>query len=409
MKSFKVSAIVACMCLIGAVQAQTQPNILGEKNASVPEACTGVSSACLDAAVKAAKPKPHKAVAHAAVLPATGVAGLPEAKPGECYARIYYPAETKTETSKVLLHPATSRVDVIPGQTADEEQEVVVREASKRLEVVPATYKTVTEEVVVREASKRLEVVPATYKTVTEDVIVRAESKRMERVPGGFDEVSEQVLVTPAHSMWKKGVNIVDEKTKKDENGDVLCLVEVPAVYKTVSHRVPKPDTVREVVIPAVHKTVTRTVVDQPASTTEVAIPAVTKTVTRTVVDQPASSREIDIPAVTKMVKVTKVVSDPKENRVDTPAEYGEVSRTSVVRPAGWEWRSILCETNATPTKINEIQTALKDKGYPVASDGTDNLKSTLNSLNAFRQSQGIRTDGYITTDSLKALGVAAK
>jgi hypothetical protein len=368
MKAIKLSAVVVACAWgfgsVGGVWAQT--NILGDKKA-VPEQCTGVSAQCLDAAIaakqapKVVAAKAHKKAKVGGTLPVAGVDGIPEAVPGECYARIFYPEQTKTETTKVLKRAASSRLDLIPGQMADDEEQVTVREASKRLEVVPATYKTVTEEVVVRAASKRLE-----------------------RVPGGFEETSEQVLVSSAHSVWKRGVNITGVKTKQDANGDVLCLVEVPAVYKTVKHRVAKPDTVREI-----------------------EIPEVTKTVTKTVVDTPASTREIDIPAVTKMIKVVKEVSPPKENRVDTPAEYTEVSRTQVVRPAGWEWRSVLCETNATPAKIAEIQGALKKKG--VAVDATADLKGTLTALNDFRRSQNIRVDNYITVDSLKALGVGAK
>ena len=80
---------------------------------------------------------------------------LPNAKPGECYARVMIPAQFRTESSTV-----------------------VVREASERLSIVPAKYEWDTERVLVSDASVNFEVVPATYRTETEEFeLSPAESK----------------------------------------------------------------------------------------------------------------------------------------------------------------------------------------------------------------------------------------
>ena len=63
----------------------------------------------------------------------------PNAKPGECYARVFILPKYKTYT-----------------ETA------VMREASERVEIIPARYEWVTERILVKEASERLEVIPAT-------------------------------------------------------------------------------------------------------------------------------------------------------------------------------------------------------------------------------------------------------
>jgi len=146
----------------------------------------------------------------------------PNARPGECYARI-----------------------LLPEKYTSAEERVLVKEASETVSVIPATYDTVTERVLVKEASSRLEVVPATYETVSERVMVRPASKKIVKVPATFRTVSERVLDKPAYTVWKKGspsnfgsgANVVSQSV--NGTGEVMCLVEVPASYKTISKQNP--------------------------------------------------------------------------------------------------------------------------------------------------------------------------
>ena len=98
----------------------------------------------------------------------------PNAKPGECYARVLIPATYKTTTEKVIK-----------------------REASERLEVIPATYKWGTEKVLVREASTKVVPVPATYKWETERVLVKAASSKLVNVPAKYEWKTEKILEKP--------------------------------------------------------------------------------------------------------------------------------------------------------------------------------------------------------------------
>lgn len=291
---------------------------------------------------------------------------FPNAKPGECYAKAYIAPTFGTDTQQVLKRSASVKIDVTPAQYQEGSEQVLVREASKRLEVIPATYKT---------AEETIEVSPA--------------GKRLDRIPGATRTESEQALVKAARTYWKRGANpygFTPVAIRKDASGEILCLVEEPAVYKTVTHTVRDTDTFREVDIPAVSKTVRRTVVDQPAST-----------------------REVDIPAVYETVKTRKMVTPPQEVKTDIPTEYQTVTSTKQLTESRYEWRSILCETNATQPKIREIQAALKEKGFdPGPLDGVIRSR-TMGALNSFRQSKGLPTDSYLTVDSLAALGVAAK
>jgi peptidoglycan hydrolase-like protein with peptidoglycan-binding domain len=131
---------------------------------------------------------------------------------------------------------------------------------------------------------------------------------------------------------------------------------------------------------------VTRRVVDQPASFREEVIPAVFRTVSRQVVDVPASAREVEVPAQFETISYRVKVADGKT-----------------------EQRAILCDTNATPAKITEIQQALKAAGFdPGPMDGQ--LRAlTMQAVNAYQQAKGLPVDGYLNLETVKSLGVSPR
>ena len=115
-------------------------------------------------------------------------------------------------------------------------------------------------------------------------------------------------------------------------------------------------------------------------------VPAVYKTVTRQVVDQPASTREADL-----------------------PAQYDTLTSTMKVAEAREEWRSILCETNATPGKIKEIQQSLATAGYnPGPVDGVIRAQ-TMRAVNSYQVAKGLPVDAYLNIPTVKSLGVSPK
>lgn len=247
----------------------------------------------------------------------------PNPKAGECYARVLIPAQYRAVSEQVLT-----------------------RDAAEKIEIVPARYETIQETVLVREASTKLEVVPAVYGEVQEQVLVKPASKKIVQVPAEYETVTEQVLDKAAHTVWKKGPaatqasNVLSQTTT--DTGEIMCLVEVPATYKTIQKRV----------------------LVSPARTSEIEIPAEYKTVTKTVVKQPASTREVTIPAQYDTVTVTKLVAPAKENRIAVPAAYETVTRNDKVSDERMEWRQVMCEVNMTQSNVMALQRALADEGY---------------------------------------------
>jgi len=431
----------------------------------------------------------------------------PDAKPGECYARVMTPAQFETIQEKVMVKEATEEISIVPAQYETIEQNVEVTPESKKLVPVPAKYKNIVETIEVKPASsvwktslgkKALPVSqlllgavkaqgldvenatsgtcykeyyqPATYKIVEEDVIVQNErnetkvipakyedkeqeievippSKKVVEIPAEHEYVEEKVLIEEAKTVWKKGKNPAQKLT--GATGEIMCLVKVPAKYKTIKKLVVKsparteikeipaevktvkvkhlvtPATVEHTVIPAVHKTVKKRVPDTAASfmwtdaktgaekswrftgqrVCLVEAPAVTKDVKKVVLDTPATVTEEIIPATFKTVKVEKLVSEAKEVKTPIEAEYKMIDKRKKVTSSSMAWQRILCQTNMTKDVIKKIQIGLNEKGYKNGKPDGLLGRGTRSALDRYQKDNGLSTGG-LTYETLNSLSI---
>lgn len=282
----------------------------------------------------------------------------PDAKEGECYARVFIPGTTKRVANKVL-----------------------VKEATEKLVVVPAVYETITETVVTETEGERLEIIPAVYINETKTVVVEPEREVQETVEAIYEEAEEKVKIREAYTTWKKGegpIQRYDEAT-----GEIMCLVTVPAEYETVTKRVVK--------VPP--RTITRV------------IPAKTETLTVKVMKEPPKTRTINIPAKSREVSVQRLVTPASIRRIEIPAQYETVYEVQKAEQGKMEWRPILCNTNASPEMIRRLQVALREEGYnPGTIDGVLG-GGTMEAVRRYQRTKGI-AQGQLTIETLKDLGV---
>ena len=282
----------------------------------------------------------------------------PNAKAGECYARVFVPSKHRTVKKRVLK-----------------------TEASEKVTIIPAKYQWVEETILRKEASEVAKVIPARYEMVSEKVLVSQASEKWVTKPAVFKDVTEKMLVKEAHSDWKKGRGPIEKLNYS--TGEIMCLIEVPAEYKYVTKRVQvTPPTTEKVVIPAKYKTVEKRVM--------VEAPKLVKTT---------------IPAEYRTIKVKKVVTPPKEVRTVIPATYATVTQQEKVSEGHMEWRSILCETNTTADAVRDIQRALLAKGFnPGPIDGVIGSQ-TKAAVNSFQKAKGLAIGG-VTQETLRKLGL---
>ena len=282
----------------------------------------------------------------------------PGAKAGQCYARVLVPPAEETYTENVL-----------------------VREAAEKIDVVPADYEWGAETVLVKEASQKLEVIPAQYEWIEERILVKPERTELRVVPAQFRTETEEVLVQPARTYWKKGRGLIEKVD--NTTGEIVCLVQEPAVYKTVSRQVlVKPETVEEIQIPAEYETIRKMVLKKAATT-----------------------RSAEIPAEYEEIKVLKQTKAPGQQKSTIPAEYRTVTKRRTVRDSYLEWRQVLCETNMTTGTVSELQRALSAKGFdPGPIDGIYGPR-TRGAVTAFQKANNLPTGG-LTLTTLEKLRV---
>jgi hypothetical protein len=431
----------------------------------------------------------------------------PDAKPGECYARVVLPAQYETVEEKVMIKEASEEISIIPAEYGTAEEEIEVIPATKKLTPVPATYNEVTETIEVKPAirtwktslkKKALPVsktilaaagaggvdlnnsqpgdcykeyfVPRKFKKITEDILVRSEhnetevipaefeivektivikpaSKEIIEVPAVYEETEEQVLVEAEKTVWKKGQNPAQKVS--GATGEIMCLVKIPAKYKTIKKRVLKTPATTKIVevaeetqvievkklltdtqiknipMPAVYETIEKTQLESEATFSwhhaknevEDALkytghqiclteePAETKEVTKIVLDVPARIEEEAVPATYEVVAVQKLVTEAKEVKTPIEAEYKMMEKRKKISATHVGWKRILCQTNMNKDVISKIQSALNEKGYNAGEADGILGKGTKNALDKFQRDNNLATGG-ITYETLGALNI---
>jgi len=278
---------------------------------------------------------------------------LPDAKPGQCYAKVMIPAKYESKKEIVLVGEASEEIEPIPAVYQEMEEQVLVEKADTKLIPIPAEFETITDrielsprrtvwvdnldkkgipvspillnaaetggveldkaipgmcfreyytdpqfqavekEIMVNGESESISIVPAKYEWIEEKVQVKESAKKIVEVPAVYETITENVLVEPAKTVWKKGSGLIERID--NTTGEIMCLVEIPAQYKTFKKRVIK---------------------------------------------SPATIRVEEIPAVYKTVKVRNLVSPAKEERTIVPAEFTTVSTQVKIADASFLWHA---------------------------------------------------------------------
>ena len=122
-------------------------------------------------------------------------------------------------------------------------------------------------------------------------------------------------------------------------------------------------------------------------------------------IDTPERVVEDTVPPVFEKRRVREVVTPAHTETVEVPAVYHDVTRTRVTDAARPVWREVLCQKNASPAVIADIQKALASKGYdPGAVDGHIGSK-TVSAMQKFEADNNL-PQGQISIEAVKALGV---
>lgn len=340
--------------------------------------------------------------------------GPPNAQPGECYAKVEIPGETKVTRKQVLVTPATTKTETIPAKYKTVTEQVLLTPATTKTETVPATYKTVTKQVPVETRTvAETETKEAEYKTVTEQVLVKGAETKTVTVPAVYETVTERVKVKDAYTEWKPGGKVYAIGAEalggtilanRVTTSGVMCLVEIPAEYKTVTKRVlVTAEQTKEQESAPVYETVTRRVLVTPEETRVVPSETKMKEVSVRVVDQPATTRTIPVPATYETV-TRRVLDTPAVTRtVPVKAVYRQEVVRTPTGPGETKWVSVLCDVNATPDLVQSLQRALKVRSlYTGPIDGVIG-PLTRQAISKFQNGES----EILSIESAKSLGLS--
>ena len=321
------------------------------------------------------------------------------ARPGACYSRLLIPPKFDTYTDHVVVRQARSETHTVPEVTQLVEKDVMVQPARSVRHTIPAVTHTEMAVEVVRPATVHDEPVPAQYETRVQHVMVSPEHQVWVKSAG---YATGAALITPGDHQavryradgtlsWpgKDGGAVVPtsqetaDYLQRGSAQPIWCLQVIPAVYRDQQVRV-------EVT---------------PATVRRVEVPAVTRQVPHVVVDTPERVVEDTVPAVFEKRRVKEVVTPSHTETVDIPAVYKDETKTRVTDTARPVWREVLCQKNASPAVITDIQKALAAKGYdPGATDGHIGSK-TVSAMQKFEADNNL-PQGQISIEAVKALGV---
>jgi hypothetical protein len=171
--------------------------------------------------------------------------------------------------------------------------------------------------------------------------------------------VTEQVLVRDGYTVWRPGSTVAGYNANANSYGSTGYTAPPPSAYAG-SGAAPNPaygnlptkvlatgEVLCLVQVPPEYKTITKQVLETPGRTVDVPYPPETTVITRQVVDVPAHVEKRDIPGETKIIKVKICTPDQTQSQT-IPPEYKTVTKIKTVSPSKFEWKTVDCKTDVT-------------------------------------------------------------
>jgi len=219
---------------------------------------------------------------------------VPNARPGECYARMKTPA-----------------------QYSEVPRQITTAAPYKRARVQQAVFESDRKQVLVKDGFTKYVVTQPRFETRNEDLTVKPAYDRLEVVPARFAYTNETVKVSEPRLVWKRGVGLSGVSRIDPRTGDTWCLVEEAGETKTLRKRI----------------------VTHPEQVRKVHVPAQTVSVPRQVLIAPAQVKEVKVPAQYRDFNVQRMTQPARAETYQAPAEFGTVM-TKVLRVSASVWHA---------------------------------------------------------------------
>lgn len=264
----------------------------------------------------------------------------PNSTPGKCYARVEIPAQYSTTTERVMVEEGYTTTQAQQGQLVPSQERVMVKEPSVRFDVRQPSFRTVPEKVMVRPSYEKLFISKPQFDTVTETVnsappvLVWKRGNPGKLIAQGY-KIHSTADGGVAGGGYASLADYSQSSNKASHCGDtceIWCLVEEPSEAVTFNRRVMK----------------------APGNIRRESVPAKYQTIMKQVVADPGGVREIPVPGEYTMINVEKIANPGSVREVNVPPKFGEVAKKTLVSPARYEWRQVVCKPGTGTIRSSE-------------------------------------------------------
>ncbi len=330
----------------------------------------------------------------------------PNAKPGECYAKVVIPAEYETVEDKVMVKEASEKIEIIPAVFDTVGAEVEITPPTHKLTPIEAVYKDVseiietkpaylvwrhapdanatlvsptilaavkaagvdidnakpgecyreyytprkfvkeTEQIMVQGERNETVVVPPKFEDGEKSIVIKPAYHEIVEVPAVYEETEEKVLIAPEKTVWKKGEN--PAQAISGATGEIMCLVKVPAKYETIKKRVLKePASTKSELIPEENATITVNKLISDSKVIQKPLDPIYATVEKTKLESEA--KFVWYPA-DAAVDNELIYSGEQVCLTEEPAEHVTITKKVLVEPAR-------VESEQMPPVVKTVQT----------------------------------------------------
>lgn len=264
-------------------------------------------------------------------------------------------------------------------------QQEITKDGRLSYDVQPPVLKTVQASVTVRDGALGFRVEPPQYQEVVEQVKVKDEIKKFVVEPAVYSDEKEMHMIesprVEMRSCRSVGQRILG--SSQPMTSQTQCAVSIPAKYKTITRKVlTKPETVTEVITPAVYQTIVKWALVENGKAISVEIPAQKIQKQVVTVDTPAQALSKSIPPQVSEFEVTN---------------HGKAPQLA--------WRQLVCAKDSSPTMVEDLQFALKREGLEFGPIDGKLGKRTMRAVAAYQLQKGIAS-GFLTYETLDLMGL---
>lgn len=302
----------------------------------------------------------------------------PNAKPGQCYARVLVPA----------------KYDKIP-------VEVSVSDGYKGYNVIEPKFKPERIETrTTQDAYTEFKVTEPKWNEVQETIITIAAHKLVTVTEPVKTNVLETYVIKEPRFVWRPGKNLSSIKRMDTNTGDVFCLVEERGITETVRKTTFKGDAIVNVK----------------------QVPAKTETYIHKVLIEDAKAIPVTKQALSKDFKVRDLESDGDAIPTTIQGTTKTIYREQLVQNEHYEWALVDCDNSNAKSVNVDLSNSNQDENYNAPTNyeiqkrlaklgfyrgPLDDIygRLTTSAMAKFQAANGLNATGKPDSASLKALG----